>query len=58
MNEMTFRTVPQLAQEEHVSRPTVYNWIRAGRLQSTRVGGQHRINEQQWAEFLARCNKK
>jgi len=55
---MTFRTVPQLAQEEHVSRPTVYNWIRAGRLQSTRVGGQHRINEQQWAEFLARCNKK
>lgn len=54
-----YRTVLQIAKQEGVARPTVYNWLYTGQLEGTRVGAQWRVTTDQWNAFLERCmNKK
>jgi len=55
---MTYRTIPQISRDEHIPRPTIYNWIRTGQLRATRVGSQYRVTDQHWTDSLTRCNQK
>lgn len=39
-----FLTPTQVAKELGVPLPTIYSWVQLGRLPSTKLGGQLRIN--------------
>lgn len=55
---MTLYTIQELAEQNRISRKTVWSWIKDGKLKSTRLGTLHRISESDWLEFLATCNPK
>jgi len=51
-------TISELADKIQMSRKTVWAWVKNGKLLSVRYGGQHRITEAAWLEFLTACNQK
>ena len=38
-------TIQQVADDFHVTRKTVYNWIQAGRISVIRIGGVLRVEQ-------------
>jgi len=45
-------TVKQVAEKIQVTKRTVYDWIRQGKLQAYRAGRQYRITDEQLEAFL------
>jgi len=51
-------TVKQVAEKIQVTKRTVYDWIRQGKLQAYRAGRQYRITDEQLEAFLTQTQKK
>jgi len=47
-------TVKQVAEKIQVTKRTVYDWIRQGKLQAYRAGRQYRITDEQLEAFLTK----
>lgn len=47
-----YRTPEEIARELHVSRRTVYEWLRSGRLRGVRAGRGWRVRPEDVASFL------
>jgi len=45
-------TVKQVAEKIQVTKRTVYDWIKQGKLQAYRAGRQYRITDEQLEAFL------
>lgn len=46
----------EIVEEFRVDLDTIYQWIRDKHLAALKVGGQWRIREEDWEDFLERCN--
>lgn len=55
---MQFLTIDEVAEKLKVSRRTVYEWVRAGKLEAVKVGSLWRISEQALQDFLVKGNRK
>jgi excisionase family DNA binding protein len=58
METQAYKTVKQLCDENQLKKPTVHQWIKAGKLKTHRFGAMHRIYLTDWAQFLEDCNAK
>lgn len=45
-------TLQEVADMVRVSRQSIYNWIRSGRLKATKYGKEYRITEEELKKFL------
>lgn len=45
-------TVDEIMQLLSVSRETVYNWIRAGKIAAVRIGRQYRVTKEHYDKFI------
>ncbi len=45
-------TVDEIMEILSVSRETVYNWIRAGKLTAIRIGRQYRVTKEHYDDFI------
>ena len=54
MEQETYLTVHEVAARLKYQPTTVWNWIRAGKLQATKLGRNYRITETDLAAFTAR----
>lgn len=52
MIDQKMYTLQEVADILRVSRQTIYNYIRSGRLICTKYGKEYRLTEQQLKEFL------
>ena len=52
MKEIKMYTLQELADIMKVSRQTIYNYLRAGRLKATKYGKEYRILEEDMKEFI------
>ncbi len=50
--EETYFTVEEVAERLKVSHMTVYRWIKAGKLDAYKIGGEFRITERDIERFL------
>lgn len=47
-------TVSEIMESASVTRPTVHDWIKTGKLVAVRVGKEYRITQEQYDDFLER----
>ena len=52
MAEFTTYTLNEVAEILKVTRRTIYNYVKAGKIPATKVGHQWRVTEQALKEFL------
>ena len=52
MAELTTYTLVEVAEILKVTRRTIYNYIKQGKIPATKVGHQWRVTEQALKEFL------
>lgn len=45
-------TLKQVAELLQVSKQTIYNYIKAGKLQATKTGKEYRITDEQLEQFV------
>jgi excisionase family DNA binding protein len=53
----TFYTGPELAAMYRVTRQSIWNWIREGRLPAIRLGSAYRVSETDWRIFVGQKQK-
>lgn len=47
-------TVDELADEQDLSKDTIYDWLRSGELLGVKLGVAWRIHPDDWDDFVAR----
>ena len=57
MEHEEYFKVQEVAARFKIDRQTIYNAIRDGKLNTTRIGTQHRITEQHIQDYLNRNNE-
>ena len=55
---MKVYTLEELVEVLHVTRRTLYNYIREGKLKAVKMGKYWRVTEKQLEEFLSPSNQK
>lgn len=55
---MQLLTIEDVAVKLKVSKRTVYEWIRTGKLEAVKAGSLWRISEQALQDFLVKGNRK
>ncbi len=55
--EIIVYTLKELEESLGITRRTIYNWIKAGKLQAIKVGKEWRVTEEQLQEFLQKGTK-
>lgn len=53
----TFGTVAERAKQGRLSQRTIWKLIASGKLRATRFGRSVRISDQDWATYIATCQK-
>jgi excisionase family DNA binding protein len=52
MEAITYKTINEICEEYRVTRFTVVNWIKAGKLKAIRLNTQYRIAVADWNSFV------
>ncbi|WP_041274664.1 helix-turn-helix domain-containing protein [Desulforamulus reducens] len=55
-NKIDFITPTEVSRLLGVSRPTIYNWMKAGILKHYRIGGLYKIKKEDFNNFLNQAN--
>lgn len=52
MEKITVYTLKEVAEILKVSRQTIYNYLKAGRLKATKIGKEYRVTKEDLEEFI------
>lgn len=52
MEKITVYTLKEVAKILKVSRQTIYNYLKAGRLKATKIGKEYRVTKEDLEEFI------
>jgi len=50
--KLEFMTPTEVARLLGVSRPTIYNWMKSGKLKCFKIGGLYKVSKEDFEEFL------
>ena len=53
MSDITLYTLKEVAEILKVSRQTIYNYLKAGRLRATKFGKEYRVTREDLEQFVA-----
>lgn len=57
VKRIDFITPTEVSRLLGVSRPTIYNWMKAGILEHYRIGGLYKIKREDFNKFLDQANQ-
>lgn len=55
---VTYYTLNEVAERLKVTRRTIYNWIKAGKLEALKAGREYRVTEEAITEFTTGGKKR
>ena len=58
MSEFKLYTLEEVAELLHVTRRTLYTYIKAGRIQAVKIGRTWRVTDEALREFVGACAKR